>query len=590
MLRGLLILLLALSVVASPGCARRRALRQRPPPAPTLSVVESRVDVVLGRRVALPVTIAGGLSPRRPIPARLDDGRTLDARLVWLSVAPEQEAEPSPWLDPAGRWASAPANADRRPEGAGTWLLLIDLPLDCVGQGLYLGTSRVPLNWLPDPALLTDPASGQEIPWPRPIADLGESPHLLRLAQPERTSPTRRWRYRLLTRGLQPRPAAALVPGEQQPAESDEFADRVIEAVARQIESRWQVALAWLWIADADLAQRVKQRLVGAVRFGERVVAPAWPIDQPLLDALLADLLDPRLRAAERRERAAAWLAGLPAATAWVIDDAGLRDEATPMGVGQCGVANLGDRAALAWVAVHGATASPDLTSVPSGGAATVSVVVPRSDERGERGAAEGGATERGPLRVVAHVGAWSSPLSVAVRPIAAAPPGVRVGPLVPDWNMRSWLAGVPVVEAGADWAGVGLLQKSPDGSWSLFLEFHGAARPEPEGVRVWLGPWERPTTVFRVSSTGLASDEMGKASGEGVEVVRSADRWTIRLAVPSSAIDADGVLRIAVDRTDGRGVRSAWPRPMMPWQSEPGRAAIDLSTWVGLPSVGGAR
>ncbi|MBL9032532.1 MAG: hypothetical protein JNM80_12605 [Phycisphaerae bacterium] len=578
LLRSMVALALVGAFAWSPACARRRA--PRPPPAPVLSVVEARVDVVLGRRLVIPVTVQGGLSPRRPVPVRLDDGRTLEARLAWLSVGPEPEAEPNSWVDPAGRWASVWADADRRPEGAGGWLLIVDLPLDSVGQGLYLGTTRVPLNWLPDPALLTDPASGRELPWPRPIADLGESPHLLRLAQPERTSPVRRWRYRLLTRGLQPRPAPALTGGEPAPAETDEFADPVIEAVARQVESRWQVALAWLWIADADLAERVRQRLAGAVRYGERVVAPAWTIDQPALDALLLDLLDPRLRAHERRERALAWLSSLPTAVAWVIDDAGLRDAGRVTGVGQVGVANLSDRAALAWVGVG---MSAELTSIPAGAAGELPVLMPRSDDGGDPGA-------KGPLRVVAHVGPWSGPCAVALRPIEAAPPGLRLGPLLADWTMRTWMGGVAPPEPSADWAGLGLLQKSGDGSWTLFLEFRGPARTEPEGARVWLGPRERPVAVFRVSSTGLATEEVGRGSTEGVQVSREPDRWTVRLTIPAGTIEPDGIVRIGLERTDGRGVRSAWPRPMLPWQVEPGRVAVDLSAWVGLPAVGGTR
>jgi hypothetical protein len=36
------------------------------------------------------------------------------------------------------------------------------------------------------------------------------------------------------------------------------------------------------------------------------------------------------------------------------------------------------------------------------------------------------------------------------------------------------------------------------------------------------------------------------------------------------------------VVRVDGRGRRSAWPRPMLPWQDEPGRAALDTRAWGG--------
>jgi len=33
----------------------------------------------------------------------------------------------------------------------------------------------------------------------------------------------------------------------------------------------------------------------------------------------------------------------------------------------------------------------------------------------------------------------------------------------------------------------------------------------------------------------------------------------------------------------DSRGLRTSWPRPMMPDQPEPGRVIADLTAWGGL-------
>jgi len=30
----------------------------------------------------------------------------------------------------------------------------------------------------------------------------------------------------------------------------------------------------------------------------------------------------------------------------------------------------------------------------------------------------------------------------------------------------------------------------------------------------------------------------------------------------------------------DARGVRTAWPRALTPWQEEPSRAVLDTTTW----------
>jgi len=75
----------------------------------------------------------------------------------------------------------------------------------------------------------------------------------------------------------------------------------------------------------------------------------------------------------------------------------------------------------------------------------------------------------------------------------------------------------------------------------------------------------------------------------QGVRVVTkdgSAGRpaaWSAWVPIPAS-VQAGRLVRVGMQRVDARGVRSAWPRPMMPWQIEPGRVALDLGQWLGLP------
>jgi hypothetical protein len=55
---------------------------------------------------------------------------------------------------------------------------------------------------------------------------------------------------------------------------------------------------------------------------------------------------------------------------------------------------------------------------------------------------------------------------------------------------------------------------------------------------------------------------------------------------VPPGAIEADGHMRFGIMRerrlADGSIERTAWPRAMTPWQSEPGRICVDLTSWDG--------
>ena len=64
-----------------------------------------------------------------------------------------------------------------------------------------------------------------------------------------------------------------------------------------------------------------------------------------------------------------------------------------------------------------------------------------------------------------------------------------------------------------------------------------------------------------------------------GARVVPGPDRWTIRLPIPNSAIERPGRLRLAIEHIRGNA-RSTWPRAQFPWQTEPGRASVDLTKW----------
>lgn len=623
-LRLLVSISAAALTLALPGCgAARRAAHaptHKPSPAPNPTRVvasESRIDAVVGRTLVVPVTLQGPVNPGKPVPVRLDDGRKVEASLYWVSVSPDPAAIEGAWLAPAGRWAATPASAGTRPSAAGAWVLTMDLPVDSIGQAVVIGGQRTILNWLPDPGHLQ--GRGEAISWSPPLGTEPLSAYLIRLAEPEALSPVRRWRYKLLTTGLAPDRGETLsrdaAPAPTLPATAS-FEDPVLEALARQSESRWQIALAMLWLADADLAERVKRRLVASLDFGAGVVAPAWPQDQNELDALLRDLLNPRLEPHQHAERAAAWLEGLPAAQAWVIDDAGLREAMTGRSMATCGIASLLDRATLAWATAGEAVGAPDLTPLAALQARALTVAPPTViDPEPVLGSPRQGAKVTA-TPIVLHAGRWTATRGAAMESLDAAPPGLKLGPFVCDWTLAAWMSGGPSaeMEPAPDQATAGLVfQRPSDGSeggpgWWIYLECrvpetpappsprsgrHQPAAPPPpvETARIWLGPVGSPAAVLRISSDGVVVDERAVDQGlrgelTGATVTRQADRWVAQVPIPARCIEADGTLRLAVQRSDARGRRSAWPRPMLPWQVEPGRVAVNTSAWGSVASA----
>ena len=569
--RSILLSALAMLVLLAmiPACrARGGAVASRGPVR--LKATEPRVDVVLGRKLVMPVTAEGAFKPGKPIAGRLDDGRKVEVGLFWIRLGSDPET-PS-WLAPPGRWTSTRATGMTNPAamGSGTWAVVVELPADAMGQGLWLGKQRIALNWLPGPEVIR--GKDGPVEWASPLGAAAGSGTFGRLAEPESRSPMRRWRHRLAVLGLNPSEAGR---GSSAP---DAFADSVIEALASQVEGRWQVALGTLWMADPSVAGAVKRRLVNTVDFGGGVIAPAWPVDDANLNVLLSDLLNTRLEPSQQVDRAMAWLEAQPGAAAWVIDDGGQRDAATGRTVAILGAANLTDRDAMGWAAAVGADASADLSPVKAWGTAQFAAVNPR--ETGSHTAF---------TMVEINVGKWAVRRPVVLDGAAAAPPGVRLEPLRREWDLRTWLEGGAPAPAEEAWVAAALLyhDATDGGGWKVFLECRSPAIGREEKVRVWLGAFGAPSAVLSVSSVGTIVNERGPRRGSvGVATVsRQGDRWNAAVPLPESSIEKDGTLRIGLERIDALGRRTSWPRPMLPWQTEPGRVAIDTSAWAGLPS-----
>lgn len=581
---------LSLSAAALPACSGTGQATQA-----NTTTRAPRIDALLTGPLVLPVKTAD-INSGRAYTVALDDGRRLSARLFKVSVRVSGfgpgGAPADPWLPAVGEWSSQPFDETREGGGdatPGSWFAVIDLPGDTSGQSLLLNGIRTRVNWLPPMNLLSrlDRSSGGD-PWqPTLPPAAAENLDLLARIRLEAQSPLTRWRYHLLTNGLR----IARPDDGPQPEVLPPFADPVIEAIALQNEHRVRVGLAALWNADAELAARVKQRLSAVLDLADGTFAPVWPTDHTGMDRLVEDLLNPDLSPIRRAELAEDWLLDQPQAVAWVIDDGGTIDETRDTIVGAIGVANLMDRATLAWVEAVGNEGTPDLRPLPS--MTAIKLMQP--------GLAPKGHTTTAPLSI--HAGRWSSQLTALQVRTPATPPGLNISPFACDYSMEGWTAGAASTPK-PDWATAALLHRPPlspgtpqtaaaSRRWELFIECRlvpGVGFLDQEVVRIFIGPAGKPTSILRVSFSGLVTNEVPRtpladeelgAQTSRVEVVRAADRWSFRIPLPPGAVQSDGLVQLALTRNDALGRRTAWPRPMLPWQTDPARAAIDTKQWT---------
>lgn len=568
--------------------------------------VESRIDAVTGLTLIVPVRVIGGADESEDFVAtslesvRLDDGRKLTCALRWISVGPEDSSSrfgspiDSRWLPPTGKWRTS----DTPPKDPGLTMLVlaVDLPEDSAGHDLLIGRRRVRMNWLPSPVVLgTDRSGALE---PAIPATLRDASSLIDLTRAERLSPVRRWRYRMLTTGLHPAAQAPVPAGEPR-----RFADAVLEALAVQQEARWAVAIASLGRSDAELARRLAERLCAVARFDEDVVAPVWPLEQAELDALLADLLDPAASPEVRIERCTLWLNSQPAAHAWVIDDSAERDGASRQPIARIGLVNLLNSPTLAsaiWVdgADRRIGGQPELVPVrPLSAFEWLMPVAPEALVRVRRGPDE---VESSAVMEV-QAGEFESKVRVDASVTPAAPPSLVLGPLRADHTLQSFLSGQSTGPGDRAWSTTSALYRQrADGSqspaaaegeqWILFIQ---CARPGPQesdepgivtdSIRVHIGAMSQPRLLLRIEETGttVREDNQGALGLDAsVRVVREAERWLVLLTIPPGCMEQDGTMRIGLERIDARGVRTAWPRSMLPWHETSARAVIDVAAW----------
>lgn len=526
---------------------------------------EPVIFALAGQRVVIPI-MPDATDPAAPtaawLPARSPratfvTGEAIEGETVWISGAPRALARSWEWLPPTAQWRSYTLDEVRVQLEAGSdplaspgfWAVVLDLPARGSGREVRLDGRPLPIRWLPDPPATTDKGRApQPRGTPEALRALGE-----RLRE-ESLDPLRRWRVRLML----DRWNSGTLWGNDPPPR--ELASPALEALARQNEWRWRAALAALARAGPDTASDVLARVTAVALMPNGSLLPAWPLDDAAAARLRATLLRADSSDDDRLNEAQAWLASLPPLVAWVVDDGPI----VRSGAGETKTSTA-RRVRTAVTELTGKRASVSVT--PEG--ATPSDARTVEEHESLLFSTEALTTNRPiePLRV--ETSRWSTRIGFRATPMLATPPGLTIGPLIPQWRMAGWLGG-NAGQCEPEWSTAGLLRRSASSEqWEVYIECRVAPDAErlAERVRIFWGSAMTPDHSLELKAP---------AAGDGAP----ADRWTAVAVLPARAIDADGMLRLSVERVDGRGARSTWPRPVMPDDPEPSRAVIDLSAW----------
>lgn len=452
-----------------------------------------------------------------PLMPEVEGGDARLRRLVARAPGDEMGLEGASWFDAPLVWTEAPEGEPALT--ASVWLLEVE-----VGDArtLRVGRRDVELFETPPPHRSRVRAPGSEV--------------FRRALERVDADPFERWR-------------AGWLGGARAGALGDE---PLVVRWADAIGARWDEAIGRLSAVDAMTSRLVEHRLVAiADPFGEPL--PVWTLDRPSELTLLRELLTNEGDALV--SAASAWLERTAPAIAWVVDDAPLVRE------GQLASADVGlvSLSALPVTASLTTLRGPArLTPALEAGPVASVVRLPVNPELASD-------------VVIARSGAWERRVGVVSAALEVAPPGLSTGDFRFD-QTRATFGTDRAPRGGADRTRA-LVTRLEPGVWQVVVECEGSDEGE---VTLWLGP------RGRGESASIARNGTGRAGLVRTWSVVEEERWIAGFVFEQrDHEDPDGLLRLAVVREDKKGARSAWPRPMVPGQQEPGRIALDPSLWA---------
>ncbi len=577
--------------------------------AQSIRPANDRLDAIVSYPLIIPIVTDKESALRKPVITKLDDGRIMKSEPFWIGVSP-QKITNQHWTRPSGIWTASDYQSitkiqpELRP--LGTWFIRINLPIDAVGQGLWFEDQRYDLNWLPDPERTILEARDQQTKqafntfWNLRLNHTALHDTAVQYAIDQYTqSPFEHWRAELLVNGLDPHPSH-----NQDAAPTNDTIESLelelamqtpgsdlLAHIARQNKAKWQIILGRIWLIDPQAAGRLKAQLMMTARFGSRTL-PLWNNDSNALDRLAQDLLSPFIDDQTRVLRANAWLESLPRALAWVTDDQGTIEDQTNNFIPTITAISLPQTPGTSLFRIDSPSnpqLDPELTTLPpyiamglwaSVNPIPISPTNPNLES----------------TRLLIRTGRWSTATQVIASLTTANPPYIRIGPLLNDWTMDALLNQRPFKDASPlpNRSAIGMLRKSTPPSrdqqtigWQLYFEL---ASPNPtsplEKLNIWVGPYNAPIATWTITPQGQVTLDAGSNLNIGIPAVQTVvfnDRWVVTIDLPPAAIDHDLILQLGIERTDAIGNHTAWPRRMIPDQTEPGRLAIKLNQYDGF-------
>ncbi|MBY0313865.1 MAG: hypothetical protein K2W85_17505 [Phycisphaerales bacterium] len=431
-------------------------------------------------------------------------------------------------------------------------------------------------------------------------------------------SPLDRWRVRL----------ALGTPIVDTPAQEDRIDDPTIDGLARQLELQWDAAIRRVDQADPAMGRRLRAALAGLVLIDGDPVH-IWTESRERLETLRRELLAEGLTTQDAREIASGYLTTPGIEGAIVRDDAAAVNLKTGVAYPSVLMVNLTSAPAAAWVGrrqpARGAVTPSDMLRLepltgqtitfPGENRRTAEVV--GDDEVIARDRLSGVDASRlkqptdtqrpDVLRFECGVGDWIGERAAVGRIAPVRPPGISIGPLLSDWTQESFVRALAAPSTNSPMAAFDpalgvqgrLFRSGEAGSrWTLYLECVSSieASADQSVIAVYLGPRTRATRIEVTLADGTMREyRAGKESSTGRALMsRSAGVVSIWMTIPADAIEisagrtgpsreSEGLLRLGLTRSTNEPsfARGSWPRPMFPWDDEPSRVALDLSTWA---------
>lgn len=536
----------------------------------TIRPLEPRIDAIAGRPFLTPVRLTPPTTPLGAVDLEItiDGDVPIEAELLWINRTRTTGALAS---DPLTSWLEAPTRWEARtveqlvggepPPGSGFWALRIDCPASAHQRTIYINGRAAPVQWLRTD-LPTPPGAAAQL-------FQEQSPELRRALTNAERDPLNRWRVRLLEDRFHA-PRRTVID-----AHNSRFDHDAIETMAEQAEWRWRLALDRVSDADPFLGAELLDRLTSVAEFEPGVTVPIWPVDDAALTSLRSSLLDDRATDAQIIERTKAALLSAPSSTAWVIDDAGWVQPSTGRTVSLVGIVERTGKPGLARTSAAGGATGP-MATLPAFGVTRNTVLTPSF--------ASGQAFSQ-TIATTSVVGRDDTDLPLLPLGLPIETPGFRLGPGLAPWTLSSWTAMAPRPAPGrlSFYALLHRRAGERDG-WQLHVECPVPAGADPGMLRVHLGPSNEPIAILRIDPAGLQQDQLNAPlERDHVSIREEPGLWVATVNIPENAIEQGGILRLAIERFNDAGERATWPRPVMPWQQTPGRAALDCGAWNSL-------